>query len=159
LSASPTITRRTVYGFVNRDIVSNLMSTFDAANPNACTAKRPETNVPQQTLFALNSEFIQERAAKIAELTASLGSQTAEARIAEIYRRILVREPNQQETQRAKEFLFAEAIQVTVSAAAGSSEIVSGTSNPSAEQANPSQSRWAQLAHALMASNEFLFLD
>ncbi len=57
-----TVPRRSVYGFVNRDIVSNFASTFDGANPNACTAKRPDTTVPQQTLFALNSEFIQDRA-------------------------------------------------------------------------------------------------
>lgn len=50
--ANPSVTRRSIYGFVNRDIVSPLMSTFDVANPNACTAKRPETTVPQQTLFA-----------------------------------------------------------------------------------------------------------
>src|SRR5690606_11558972 len=68
LSSVPAVTRRSVYGFVNRDIVSNLASTFDSANPNACTLKRPDKLVPQQTLFALNSDFIQEQAAAIEAL-------------------------------------------------------------------------------------------
>ena len=68
LLSKPIVPRRSVYAFVNRDIVAPLMSTFDAANPNACTAKRPETTVPQQTLFALNSDFIQDRAAAMAKV-------------------------------------------------------------------------------------------
>ncbi len=68
LAANPIVPRRSVYGFINRDIVSNLASTFDGANPNACTAKRPDTNVPQQTLFMLDSEFIQDRAIAVAKL-------------------------------------------------------------------------------------------
>ena len=58
----PVVPRRSVYGFVNRDIISSLASTFDGANSTSCTAKRAETTVPQQTLFALNSVFIQDRA-------------------------------------------------------------------------------------------------
>lgn len=61
--------RRSVYAFVNRDIVANLASTFDAANPSSCTARRPDTTVPQQALFALNSEFVQDRAKALAALT------------------------------------------------------------------------------------------
>ncbi|MEZ6041865.1 MAG: DUF1553 domain-containing protein [Planctomycetaceae bacterium] len=59
--STPAVPRRSVYGFVNRDIISSLASTFDGANAASCTAKRSETTVPQQTLFALNSVFIQDR--------------------------------------------------------------------------------------------------
>ena len=57
LLAQPIVPRRSVYAFVNRDFVAPFLSTFDVADPNACTAQRPETTVPQQTLFALNSDL------------------------------------------------------------------------------------------------------
>ena len=97
LSTAPAIPRRTIYGFVNRDIVSNLFSTFDSANPNACSLKRPDTVVPQQTLFALNSEFIQERAAKLASLVAAANLESNSARVQWLYRRIYGRSASSEE--------------------------------------------------------------
>ncbi|MFN5395514.1 MAG: DUF1553 domain-containing protein [Planctomycetota bacterium] len=139
--ANPTATRRSIYGFVNRDIVSPLMSTFDVANPNACTAKRPETTVPQQTLFALNSEFIQDRAAKIASATKKDATQSKTDRISELFQRILGRRPNADEEQLALKFID-ESSQASIEG-----------------QAPDSEKGWTQLAHALLASNEFTFID
>ena len=139
--ANPTATRRSIYGFVNRDIVSPLMSTFDVANPNACTAKRPETTVPQQTLFALNSEFIQDRAAKIASATKKDATQSKTDRISELFQRILGRRPNADEEQLALKFID-ESSQASIEG-----------------QATDSEKGWTQLAHALLASNEFTFID
>jgi cytochrome c553 len=139
--ANPKSTRRSIYGFVNRDIVSPLMSTFDVANPNACTAKRPETTVPQQTLFALNSEFIQDRAAKIASSTKKDPDQAKPERIAELFRKILGRMPKSDEEQLALKFIDD-----------ANQTIIEG-------QAPDPEKGWAQLAHALLASNEFTFID
>jgi len=143
LNATPAIPRRSVYGFINRDIIANLMSTFDMANPNACTAKRPETIVPQQTLFALNSDFIQDRAAKIALDTKNLNLASPEERIVEIVRRVLCRNPNDSEMEIAKRFMNQ-----TTEAVASSEQT-----------SNDPERRWTQFAHALLASNEFTFLD
>jgi hypothetical protein len=138
--ANTTATRRSVYGFVNRDIVSPLMSTFDVANPNACTAKRPETNVPQQTLFALNSEFIQDRAVKIATLSRISTEQSLSQRIESLFQIILGRKPTPQESQLATQFLESP--------------------QPPSESQSPDPERpWVQLTHALLASNEFIFID
>ncbi len=143
LNASPAIPRRSVYGFVNRDVIANLMSTFDTANPNACTAKRPETTVPQQTLFALNSDFIQDRAARLASLTKQMTPVSDEERIVEMVRRTLCRNPTPSEVEQAKQFL---------------SDSIPSATTADASAADPERS-WILLAHALMASNEFTFLD
>ncbi len=143
LNASPAIPRRSVYGFVNRDIIANLMSTFDTANPNACTAKRPETTIPQQTLFALNSDFIQDRAARLASLTKQTNPASDEERIVAMVRRALCRNPSESEVGRAKKFL---------------NETIPSTTTADGAAADPER-RWILLAHALMASNEFTFLD
>jgi len=143
LNASPAIPRRSVYGFVNRDIIANLMSTFDSANPNACTAKRPETTVPQQTLFALNSDFIQDRAARLASLTRQMNPASDDDRIVEMVRRALCRNPTESEVGQAKTFL---------------NEAVQPATTADGVAADPERS-WILLAHALVASNEFIFLD
>lgn len=139
LNASPAVPRRSVYGFVNRDIIANLMSTFDTANPNACTARRPETTVPQQTLFALNSDFIQDRATKLAALTRQANPTGDDQRIVDLVRRALCRTPDEEEVRQAAKFLADSA------------------SDPAS--ANDPERRWVLLAHALLASNEFTFLD
>jgi hypothetical protein len=119
------------------------MSTFDAANPNACTAKRPETTVPQQTLFALNSEFIQDRASRLAAITKHTQPATDEDRIVGMVRRALCRTPTESEVGQAKKFL---------------SEAIPATTTADGAAVDPER-RWILLAHALMASNEFTFLD
>ncbi len=139
LNATPAVPRRSIYGFVNRDIIANLMSTFDTANPNACTARRPETTVPQQTLFALNSDFIQDRAARLATLTQQSGSAGEDQRIIDMVRRVLCRTPDNAEIQQARKFL------------------TDSITDPST--ANNPDRPWILLAHALLASNEFTFLD
>ena len=143
-AANPNAKRRSIYGFVNRDIVSNFSSTFDVANPNACTAKRPDTTVPQQTLFALNSEFVQDRASKLAELTIASNSDDI-ARLRWLYRRTFSRDPKDREIQLAMSFLQAE------------------SSNPSSDSGNETiasrPTSWQQLAHVLLAANEFVFVD
>jgi hypothetical protein len=132
--AQPGVLRRSVYAFVNRDIVSNLSSTFDAANPSSCTARRPDTTVPQQALFALNSEFVQDRARALASLTGkSAGSDDAQ-RVHELYRRVFGREPGATEVDRILRFVRTG----------------DETSRDLA---------WQQVAHSLLAANEFSFLD
>ncbi len=134
MMSEPITARRSVYGFVNRDVPSTLSTTFDGANPSACTAKRPETTVPQQTLFALNSTFIQDRAKAIMNLNSIQKAPTAEEKIRRLYQQTLSRLPEPMEIELAVNHVEAE--------------------NPKSGMA-----RWQQLAHALLASNEFIFVD
>ena len=166
LEATPTNTRRSIFGFVNRDVVSPLMSTFDVANPNACTAKRPDTNVPQQTLFALNSAFIYERASKLSTKIASEPMTTVSVpndasasnsagqattlelqlrpRFEALVRHVYGRDPTQEETLAAETFLLAGQ---------------PAESNLANLDPTLRERRWTQLTHALLASNEFNFID
>ena len=127
-----------------RDIVSNLASTFDGANPNACTIKRPDTTVPQQTLFALNSEFIQDRAIKLDSLSQSAAGQNDTLRVEWLYRRLFSRNPEPEEVDIAIQFVRSSS-SVASSAVANSEKL--------------SSNGWQRLAHALLASNEFIFVD
>ncbi|MDB4637307.1 PSD1 and planctomycete cytochrome C domain-containing protein [bacterium] len=132
--SNPVNPRRSVYAFVNRDIVHNLASTFDSANPNACTAKRPDTNVPQQTLFALNSDFIQDRAAKLAAHSEVSSAESDEERVKRLYQRTFARQPDERELKIALNYV---------------------RNNNETSKTNP----WQRLAHVLLAANEFVFVD
>ena len=134
LLSDPIIPYRSVYAFVNRDIVEPVRSTFDAANPNACTAKRPTTTIPQQALFALNSSFIQDRADAMVKAVSKETSTDAQ-RVREMYRRAFARNPDQEELDTAIAFIESQRV----------------------NQADVSVLR--RLAHALLAANEFVFLD
>jgi hypothetical protein len=97
--------------------------------------------VPQQTLFALNSDFIQDRAARLATLTKQMNLATDEERIVAMVRKALCRTPSQSEIEQAAKFL-------------------SDANQPAADGAAVDPERnWILLAHALLASNEFTFLD
>ncbi len=143
--AQPLVPRRSVYGFINRDIISDLSSTFDGADPTSCTVKRPDTIVPQQTLFALNSAFIQDRAAATAVLARENAAQT-EAQIRWLYERLFSRQPDSAELEVAQSFIE----QASTSPAADSSE-----DSATASSVDP----LARLAHAMLAANEFIFVD
>ncbi len=134
LLSNPVVPRRSVYAFVNRDIVSSLSSTFDGADPNSCTAQRPETTVPQQTLFALNSAFVQDRAVALASLKEMASANTGAERVRSLYQRAFSRLPEPEEVEIALRYI----------------QLQSEDSKTDA---------WQRLAHVLLASNEFVFVD
>ncbi|WP_298864408.1 PSD1 and planctomycete cytochrome C domain-containing protein [uncultured Gimesia sp.] len=134
LLAKSVTPRRSVYAFVNRDIVSSLASTFDGANPSSCTAQRPNTNVPQQTLFALNSSFIQDRAATLVSRKEMTSAKNDAERVRLLYQRTFSRFPEPQEVEIALRYIQSQSVK-------------------------PKTNPWQRLAHVLLAANEFVFVD
>ena len=126
------IPRRSVYAFLNRDVIPPMVATFDGADPSACTVKRQETTVPQQTLYALNSRYVQDRAAALMKLPEIQEARSDEERVTRIYQRVYSRPPGPDEIEAALKFL-----------------------NDSEEKPEA----WSRLVHALLAANEFHFID
>jgi hypothetical protein len=94
--------RRTVYSFVERQNLPNIVQIFDAASADTSTARRVTTTVPQQALFALNSKFV---TAMAEFLTAQLTAEISTARINQLYILTLGRIPTPQELQLGTVFL------------------------------------------------------
>jgi hypothetical protein len=94
--------RRTIYSFVERQNIPAMVQTFDFANADTSTSRRSLTTVPQQALFALNSNFMLGRAD-------ALGSKIDDAdslrRIVRLYSTVLGREPAPEELGQCQEFL------------------------------------------------------
>lgn len=66
LTDPPFSTRRSVYGFIERQNLPAFFRTFDFANPSTHAPERPQTTAPQQALFLMNSPFAVEQATFLA---------------------------------------------------------------------------------------------
>jgi len=123
--------RRTVYAFLDRLDPPGLLSVFDFPSLAATSASRDTTTVSPQALFLMNGPF----AATVAELVAQRPDVVHEAETASRVRRItqvlFAREPQPAEARLAAEFLGS----------------------------HPTPAAWQQFVHALLLTNEFLFID
>ena len=57
--------RRTLYGAVSRFQLDEYLQTFDFPNPSLSAERRYATNVPQQSLFFMNSPFVHRQAERL----------------------------------------------------------------------------------------------
>jgi hypothetical protein len=94
--------RRAVYAFIDRQDLPQLFRTFDFASPDVSTAQRPQTTIPQQALFAMNSAFLVTQARAL--IRADVAKDPAE-RIRVLYHRVYARDPSAAELQAAEAYL------------------------------------------------------
>jgi len=88
--------RRSIYAFIDRQDLPQLFRTFDFASPDVSTAQRPQTTIPQQALFALNSPFLLTQTRALARSDAS---KNPAERIKALYRRVYARDPSAAELE------------------------------------------------------------
>ena len=70
--------RRTVYARISRHRLDPTLNLFYFPDPNVTSAARPITTVPQQQLFALNSEFMIDQAKAFARRVQSAAKDERE---------------------------------------------------------------------------------
>jgi hypothetical protein len=105
LTTQPYSRRRSVYGFVDRLDVSNLLLSFDVANPASHSPQRHATIVPQQALFLMNSPFLLEQARRVAARSAAPDDGAPERRIGALYRLVFGRPATTRETAAGRRFI------------------------------------------------------
>ena len=104
------------------------------SDPSACTLTRPNTIVPQQALFALNSDFVIEQARHLAKATVEETDGDDASRIYRLYQRVYARDPHPEEVTIAQQYLKTTSTNVDMDG-------------------------WVRYAHVLLAANEFVFID
>lgn len=124
--------RRAIYGKVSRRRLPGILQAFDFPDPNRHGEARDQTTTPLQQLFFLNSPFLLKWARVVADQAIAASAEPSE-RVRALYRRVLLRDPSEDEVTRALGLVDA------------------GGSDPGAA--------WALLSQALLISNEFLFVD
>lgn len=109
LTDEPYSYRRTVYGYVDRGNMPELMSHFDFSDPDMPNSKRTESIVPQQALFLMNSPMAIEVARRVVTRPEFRGAADDLGRIFVLYRVVLQRSPRRPEIDLAVQFLRQEA--------------------------------------------------
>ncbi|MCA9156392.1 MAG: DUF1553 domain-containing protein, partial [Planctomycetales bacterium] len=138
LTTAPFTQRRAVYGFVDRQDLPNLFRVFDFASPDQSSPRRPQTTVPQQALFMMNSPFVMEQARSLIARPELARYEATDKRVDALYRLLFGREASAQELEIGRQFI----------------EATSADNNADAKL-----NAWEQYAQVLMLSNEFVFVD
>jgi hypothetical protein len=97
--------RRSIYGYVDRSAVSDLMMQFDFSDPEMTNSKRASSIVPQQALFFLNSPMVIDAARAVTERKDFQNAKDDDEKIKVVYAVLFQRYPRGQEPSLAKEFL------------------------------------------------------
>jgi mono/diheme cytochrome c family protein len=141
LTTVPFSTRRSVYGFIDRQNLPGLFRTFDFASPDTSTPQRYTTTVPQQALFLMNSPFVIEQARHFLQRPDVAGQTKDEAKINRMYQLAYGR--------------AAEADEIAL----GLGFLADARKSNEAKTAVLPLSAWEQYAQVLLLSNEFAFVD
>jgi hypothetical protein len=106
-------TRRTIYGFVDRQNLPSMYRSFDFASPDLHSPQRAITTVPQQALFFLNSPFAQLQCRKLLDRPEIKGQPSVAAKVTQIYRILYGRAPQADEIELGKKFIESESADST----------------------------------------------
>ncbi len=180
LTDEPYSNRRSVYGYIDRGNLPELMAHFDFSNPEAPNSKRSTTIVPQQALFLMNSAMSIDVARSVLTRPTVVNSTNNLNRVFNIYRIMFQRAPTKDEIQWALEFVGKETKdqpQVVASAKemvdkankkVAEREKRASMPNNDARSAIRNQGEfierkpltpWETMAHALLLSNETAYIN
>jgi hypothetical protein len=130
--------KRSLYLPIVRNELPGFLTTFDFADPDIVTGRRPETNVPAQAMYLMNNSFVKEQASKVAEQllkdVENADTHFNDAVCDAAFRRFLARTPNANEQNAIKEYV--------VSRSGESPKVV-----------------WADVIQSIFASTEFRMLE
>jgi len=129
--------RRSIYTAIRRNFLSPFMTTFDSPTPFSTMGRRNVSNVPAQALILMNDPLVVQLASHWAAQAIEKQS-TVETRIDWMYQTAFARQPTPQE------------------AAVAMGYITNLLSDEQTDKNNPQL--WADFAHALINTKEFIFL-
>ena len=132
--------RRTLYSKISRHDLNGTLRLFDFPDPNLTSERRSNTTVPRQQLFMLNSEFVIRESRALADRATRDGQLNARQQIEQLYQVLFQRLPTDDEVQIGMRFIDAPL-------------------PPEVSATDVKLTAWEQYAQALLATNEFAFVD
>jgi hypothetical protein len=123
--------RRSLYAFIDRQNLPGLYRTFDFAIPDTHSPQRFTTTVPQQALYFLNSDFVVTQAQDLLDLPEIKNTTDTTVRLQKLFERCYAREAGTEEIELMVKYLQSHAV----------------------------KDAWLNVTQALLATNEFLFVD
>ena len=131
--------RRTIYLFLRRSNLPNLMTLFDFGDATTTNPKRFQTSVAPQALYMMNSGFVEERARSLAQKLLEDDRMDEVGRIGKAHRVVLGKRPRTEQIEIALNFLEAY---------------------PSAKPGLEGRLQaWTSFCRTLIASNDFIYVN
>lgn len=135
--------RRTVYLPIVRSALNDYLTAFDFGDPSSMSGQRDRTTVAPQSLFLMNSKLVAAQSKSLA--TSLLASPAPDAgRISEAFERFYSRPPTQSEIESSLGFI------------AGYEDTLRARGRA---EAQIRAEAWQAICRALMATNEFLYVN
>jgi hypothetical protein len=159
LTSAPFSTRRSVYGFIERQNLPALFRTFDFASPDTTNPQRHSTTVPQQALFLMNSPFVVEQARHLIQRPDVSACRQPEQRISLLYHLLYGRAAEPDEVALGLHFLDTAARKGDSPFEERGTVPFSGSQEATREQAGKGLDAWEKYAQVLLLANEFVFVD
>jgi hypothetical protein len=137
--------RRSIYVLAKRNMRYPLFDAFDLPDMHNSCSRRAQTTTAPQALLLLNGDFTLERAGHWAEGLASRFSPGDPALLATAFRAAWSRLPTTEEIQLARKFL--------------ASQTEAHRARGIAAREDPARAALVDFCHALLNTNEFLYVD
>jgi mono/diheme cytochrome c family protein len=145
--------RRSLYVQVRRSRPLSVMDPFDPPVLDPNCPQRNSSTVSPQSLFLMNSDFVQEHAHHLAERVATTAGPDVKSKVVLAWRLIFGADPSEQELADAVTFVTAQ------------TELFQPKTPPAAPAPNaapppdPARQAFALLCQSLLSSNRFLYVE
>ena len=151
----PSLYRRTIYAFLKRTAPPPFMSNFDGPNREQVCMVRERSNTPLQALQLMNDVQHFEAARSLAEKVIA-GAASPEERITLLYRTVLSRRPDAEETQLMLSALATQRELYNADPEAAKKAIAFGESKPKGVASPEETASWAMIANLVLNLDETL---
>ncbi|MBX7206671.1 MAG: DUF1549 and DUF1553 domain-containing protein [Verrucomicrobiaceae bacterium] len=172
LTDEPYSYRRSVYGYVDRGNLPELMQQFDFPDPDMTNSKRASTVVPQQALFLMNSPMIIDVARAMVARREFTEARDDVGRVEALYRIVFQRMPQAAEANVGMDFV-SEALEDTTTEIIADSRRGQPQRRPEGGRAGTQApvhnqgevvsrqplSAWERYAQALLFANEIMYVN
>ena len=168
LTDEPYSFRRSVYGYVDRGNLPELMAHFDFSKPDMANSKRTSTVVPQQALFLMNSPMTVDVVRRIMNRPEFSRATTEASKISALYRIIFQRMPVKDEYKMGHDFLKAETedsqannyvYEGSIRRGGGRGGAMAAIKNDGLRVSRRPLSPWETYAQVLLLSNESAYVN
>jgi hypothetical protein len=157
--------RRSVYAFIDRSALPEMLNTFDFANPDMSTGERIMTTVPQQALFMMNSPFLVEQVKSILARPDITAAANDAEKVKLIVRTLFQRQPTAAELKLAEQFLSSESPEPktseTATVAIGQPDAPQGKLSKKSAPVGQMKplNQWERYTQVVLLTNELIFLN
>lgn len=146
--------RRSVYVQVRRSRPLSVMAPFDLPMLDPNCPQRISSTVSPQSLFLMNSDFVQEQSRNLAERVAAIAGPDVKSQIVLAWRLIFGADPTETESSEAVAFVASQT-EVFQPKTPPPANPPAGTAPPP----DPARQAFALLCQSLLSSNRFLYVE